>query len=216
MNRTEKTAAFAARLAAAILILLLLAALPLTALCAGEPDPEEPDEPTASEEGADAEFSVIVSDFLDRHSGEIFSALSLLGTILLAWIARRGLLPSMRAGLDGLAAGVDRIGECSREAGEKQNRLLGDFLDAAEPILKELSGMRDLFAALSERTAELEKRMEAARSENEKLAVLSRASVDMLKEVFTAAKLPVASKEELEAIYRRALDAAANDEGATL
>ena len=30
----------------------------------------------------------------------------------------------------------------------------------------------------------------------------------MLKEVFTAAKLPVTSKEELAAIYRRALDAA--------
>lgn len=213
MKRTAKTVSFAARLAATILMILLLAALPLTALCADET--EEPDEPTLSEEGAGADFAVIVSDFLDSHSGEIFSALSLLGTVLLAWIARRGLLPSMRAGLDGLAAGVDRLGESSREAGEKQSRLLGDFLTAAEPILKELSGMRDLFAALSERTAELEERTERAQSENEKLAVLSRASVDMLKEVFTAAKLPVASKEELEAIYRRALDAAAGDEGAT-
>ena len=215
MNRTEKTASLAARVAAVLLLLLLLAALPLTALCAAPQDGEDGEESTVSEEGADANFAEIVGNFLDSHSGEIFSALSLAGTVLLAWIARRGLLPSMRAGLDGLAAGVDRLGECSREAGEKQGRLLGDFLDAAEPILKELSGMRDLFAALSERTAELEKRMEAARSENEKLAVLSRASVDMLKEVFTAAKLPVASKEELEAIYRRALDAAANDEGAT-
>ena len=121
----------------------------------------------------------------------------------------------MRAGLDGLAAGVDRLGECSREAGEKQGRLLGDFLDAAEPILKELSGMRDLFAALSERTAELERKTAEAKSESEKLAVLSRASVDMLKEVFTSAKLPVTSKEELEAIYRRALDAVKDEEGAT-
>lgn len=215
MKQTEKNASFTARLAVTILVFLLLAALPLTALCAGDSEPEEPGDPTVSEEGADANFAVTVSDFLDCHSGEIFSALSLLGTVLLAWIARRGLLPSMRAGLDGLAAGVDRLGERSREAGEKQSRLLGDFLEAAEPILKELSGMRDLFAALSKRTAELEKRTEEARSENEKLAVLSRASVDMLKEVFTAAKLPVASKEELEAIYRRALDAAAGEEGAT-
>ena len=212
MNRTEKTASLAARVAAVLLLLLLLAALPLTALCAA---PQDGEESTVSEEGADANFAEIVGNFLDSHSGEIFSALSLAGTVLLAWIARRGLLPSMRAGLDGLAAGVDRLGECSREAGEKQGRLLGDFLDAAEPILKELSGMRDLFAALSERTAELERKTAEAKSENEKLAVLSRASVDMLKEVFTSAKLPVTSKEELEAIYRRALDAVEDEEGAT-
>ena len=215
MNRTEKTASLAARVAAVLLLLLLLAVLPLTALCAAPQDGEDGEESTVSEEGADANFAEIVGNFLDSHSVEIFSALSLAGTVLLAWIARRGLLPSMRAGLDGLAAGVDRLGECSREAGEKQGRLLGDFLDAAEPILKELSGMRDLFAALSERTAELERKTAEAKSESEKLAVLSRASVDMLKEVFTSAKLPVTSKEELEAIYRRALDAVEDEEGAT-
>ena len=148
------------------------------------------------------------SDFLDRYSGEIFSALSLAGTILLAWLARRGLLPAMRAGLDGLAAGVDRLNDCARDAGERQSRLLSDLLSDAEPVLRDLSGMRDLFAALSERTAELEKKTAEAASENEKLLALHRASVEMLKEVFTAAKLPVTSKEELAAIYRRALDAA--------
>ena len=69
-----------------------------------------------------------------------------------------------------------------------------------------------LFSALSERTAELEKKTAEAASDNEKLMALNRASLEMLKEVFTAARLPVTSKEELSAIYRRALDAVA-DEG---
>lgn len=215
MKTTEKTASLAARVAAVLLLLLLLAALPLTALCAAPQDGEDGEESTVSEEGADAIFAEFVGNFLDSHSGEIFSALSLAGTVVLAWVARRGLLPAMRAGLDGLAAGVDRLGECSREAGEKQGRLLGDFLDAAEPILDELAGVRDLFAALSERTAELEKKTAEAATEREKLLALNRAAVEMLKEVFTAAKLPVTSKEELAAIYRRALDAVSVDGGAT-
>ena len=218
MNATEKTASFAARAAALLLILLLFVAFPTAVFCAEPTDGESAEtesETTVREEGADTNFSVMIGDFLDKHTAEIFSALSLAGTVLLAWLARRGLLPAMRVGLDGLAAGVDRLGACAREAEEKQSRRFAEFFDGAEPILRELSGMRDLFAALSERTAELERKTAEAASENEKLAILSRASVDMLKEVFTAAKLPVTSKEELEAIYRRTLDALTDGEEAT-
>ncbi|MBR4769835.1 MAG: hypothetical protein IK090_02780 [Clostridia bacterium] len=210
--KTEKAASFAARVAALLLLCLLLFACPLAALCAegdGESGPAATDtEAAATGTGAGVNFSETVSSFLDRYAGEIFSALSLAGTILLAWLARRGLLPAMRAGLDGLAAGVDRLNDCARDAGERQSRLLSDLLADAEPVLRDLSGMRDLFAALSERTAELEKKTAEAAGENEKLLALNRAAVEMLKEVFTAAKLPVTSKEELAAIYRRALDAA--------
>ena len=212
MKRTEKTARLAARLAVWTVLLLLLFAVPLTAFCAAPETENEPDETAAENTGADANFAETVSDFLDRHTGEIFSALSLAGTILLAWLARRGLLPAVKSGLAGLSAGVERLSDCARDAGERQSGLLSDFLSDAEPVLKELAGMRDLFAALSERTAELEKKTAEAATENEKLMALNRASLEMLKEVFTAARLPVTSKEELSAIYRRALDAVA-DEG---
>ena len=211
MKKTEKIATFAARIAACLLLFVLLFAVPLTAFCAVSESPtgsvESLSEPTASDTGADGNFSEIIGNFLDRYTGEIFSALSLAGTVLLAWLARRGLLPAMRGGLDGLAAGVDRLTECARAAEERQTGLLSDFLSDAEPILTELSGMRDLFASLSERTAELEKKTAEAASESEKLMALNRAALEMLKEVFTAARLPVSSKEELSAIYRRALDA---------
>lgn len=219
MLKTERKLPFAVRAAATVLLLLIIIAAPLTAFCAeGEADPETaelPSEPTSEERGADADFSEIVSDFLDRYSGEIFSALSLFGTLILAWLARRGLLPALRGGLDGLASGVDRLSECARDAGERQSRLLSEFISDAEPILSDLSGVRDLFAALSERTAELERKTAEAESEREKLMALNRAAVEMLKEVFTAARLPVTSKEELSAIYRRALDAVAGDGEAT-
>ena len=220
--KTEKTAFAAARIAALLLVCLLLFVCPLTALCAdGDAAPAAADDPasdpaeTASEtdapdRGAGVSFAEIVGDFLDEHAGEIFSALSLVGTVLLAWIARRGLLPAMKCGLDGLAAGVDRLTDSAKRAEERQSRLLSDFLSDAEPVLAELSGMRDLFAALSERTAELEKRIGEAAENDGKLTALNLAAVEMLKEVFTAAKLPVTSKEELAAIYRRALDAVEN------
>ena len=211
MNKTQTNARAAARVAVWLLLILFLFAVPLSAFCA-EPDPapsgaEEVAEEVGTDEGGDANFSEIIGDFIDRYTGEIFSALSLAGTILLAWLARRGLLPAVRTGLNGLSAGVDRLTECARDAGERQSRLLSEFVEDAEPILNDLAGVRDLFAALSDRTAELERKTAEAASENEKLIALNRASVEMLKEVFTAAKLPVTSKEELAAIYRRALDA---------
>lgn len=219
MTNTDKNKKVAARVAAALLVFLLLFVCPLTTLCAEVENEAETDETAAetsgSGKGADANFAETVSGFFDQYAGEIFSALSLAGTILLAWVARRGLLPAMRGGLAGLASGVDRLTECAHDEGERQSRLFSDFVSGAEPILNELSGVRDLFAALSERTAELERKTAEAASENEKLMALTRASVEMLKEVFTAARLPVTSKEELAAIYRRALDAVANEEEAS-
>ena len=219
MNKTEKTAPVTLRAALWILLLLLLFAVPLTAFCAdgesgGEPI-ETVSETDPADAGADANFSETVSRFFDRYAGEIFSALSLAGTLILAWLARRGLLPAMRGGLDGLAAGVDRLTECTRDAGERHSRLLTEFVSDAEPILRDLSAVRDLFASLSERTAELEEKTAEAATEREKLLALNRASVEMLKEVFTAARLPVTSKEELAAIYRRALDAVEGETEAT-
>lgn len=211
MNKTEKTALSASRLALGLLLILLLFAVPLTALCAESVSPSSDVEDATDEAGTNGEphanFSEIVSDFIDRYAGEIFSALSLAGTLLLAFLARRGLLPALRGGLDGLATGVDRLTESARDAGERQSRLLSEFVSEAQPVLDELYGMRDLFASLSERTAELEKKIVDAATENEKLQALNRASVEMLKEVFTAARLPVTSKEQLAAIYRRAIDA---------
>ncbi|MBO4283259.1 MAG: hypothetical protein J5958_01425 [Clostridia bacterium] len=217
MNKTEKTASVTLRAALWLLLLLLLFAVPLTAFCAdGETEAVEiAPESAPSDEGADVNFSEVVSRFFDEYAGEIFSALSLAGTLLLAWLARRGLLPAMRGGLDGLAAGVDRLTECTRDAGERQSRLLSEFVSDAEPILRDLSAVRDLFASLSERTAELEEKTAEATTEREKLLALNRASVEMLKEVFTAARLPVTSKEELAAIYRRALDAVEGETEAT-
>lgn len=215
MLKTEKNASFASRAAGWLLLFLLLFAVPLTAFCAPEETASETaetlSEVASSDAGADANFSEIISDFFDQHAGEIFSALSLAGTVLLAWLARRGLLPAVRGGLDGLAAGVDRLSECTRDAGERQSRLLSEFVSDAEPILSDLSAVRDLFASLAKRTAELEKKTAEAATEREKLLALNRASVEMLKEVFTAARLPVTSKEELAAIYRRALDAVAGE-----
>ena len=164
--------------------------------------------------GGGSNFSAQISAFYDQYSGEIFSALSLVGTLVLAWFWRRGLLPSVRGGLSSLASGVERLSEGAKAASESQNKLLNEFFSRIEPILGDLERARELFLALEEKTGELEKRAGDAESEREKLLTLNRASIEMLKEVFTAARLPVTSKEELSAIYRRALDALSESPGA--
>ena len=164
--------------------------------------------------GGGSNFSAQLGAFYDQYSGEIFSALSLVGTLVLAWFWRRGLLPSVRGGLSSLANGVERLTDGAKAASESQSKLLNDFFVRVEPILGDLERARELFLALEEKTAELERRESDAEGEREKLLTLNRASLEMLKEVFTAARLPVTSKEELAAIYRRALDSLSESEGA--
>ena len=175
---------------------------------------EETVEPQTETEGGGSNFSAQLGAFYDQYSGEIFSALSLVGTLILAWFWRRGLLPSVRGGLSSLAGGVERLTDSAKAANECQSKLIGDFLARVEPILGDLERARELFLALEEKTAELERRAEESDTERERLLTLNRASLEMLKEVFTAARLPVTSKEERAAIYRRALDSLSEPEEA--
>lgn len=160
----------------------------------------------AAESGEESEaltFGETVTAFVTEHSAEIFSALALMGTGVLTWCYRKGLLPVLAKGLGQVSGGVERLVESAREAAESGNAEIREQLERLAPVIAAAEGIGEGLERLSARLKELEEESNRTAEERERLLILSEASVAILKEVFTAAKLPAASKEELAALYGR-------------
>lgn len=138
--------------------------------------------------------------FLGEHLPLLLSGMTLVGTALLARIFRSSLLPILESGMKRVGGGVESL--------EEQTKA---WLKASE---NELSRLSELVGRLAEASGAEGERLSLLRSEIDgsmrSLAdsvSLEAARLDavlqMLKEVFTAARLPAASKLALEQIYEK-------------
>ena len=138
--------------------------------------------------------------FLGEHLPLLLSGMTLVGTALLARIFRSSLLPILESGMKRVGGGVESL--------EEQTKA---WLKASENELSELSALVSRLAEASgvedERAAKLKTELEGSLRGLADSVSLEAARLDavlqMLKEVFTAARLPAASKLALLQIYEK-------------
>ena len=159
----------------------------------------EPDEYTEAEENTEAEAlsesaeeaGVLQSAYtavMDK-SDQIFSLLAFIGTMVIAAIYKKGLMPGVRR-----ASAI--VSDAVKEIKEENERLVieakgqADTIRILESSIEELSGQ---IICLSEG-------IDASRQINEqkKLFVIMDAQVDLLRDVFISSSLPQYKKEAVE------------------
>ena len=156
---------------------------------------------TVTDEGvAEDEAGFLDSAFalLSERLPLLLSALTLLGTTLLARLFRSSLVPIIEGGMKRVGGGVEQLEEKTRELLKKNE-------DQLESLSLLVSRLAQAGQGESERADALLRTLDAAMSEIKEDLCLESARLDavllMLKEVFTAARLPAASKLALEEIY---------------
>ncbi len=178
---------------------------------------EEPLPPPATEETPPADspitdvpaddlairnFGETVNYIWDNYAGEIFSGLTLVTSLVLAYFYKRGLVPVIWNGLDRIS-----------RAGEETEEKIAVFFERAEPILTHVSEVTSVADSLSDYVKTLEARVDAAENERARMEVLMSGVAEMLYGVFSAANLPVYAKEQLGARYHAIMNAI-NETGA--
>ena len=152
---------------AALLILSLTVTVSI-----GAADAEEiKDEPTFFDE---------VYESFSEHSAEIFSALSLVGSCLIAFMYKNGLLPGLKAGIGAIKSEVEEIRKesCStKEDGEEIKRALAEI----EKKIAELDGM----IGFAEKNSD----------DLQTVSALIDEQVSLLFEIFMSSSMPEYKKE---------------------
>lgn len=182
-----------------------------------EADGEAPENAAPpGEEGTDAAARDTaggrIADFFETYIGEIFSALTLVGSLVLMYGYKRGFLPALCRGLDCVTRSTETLGRQAMETSEEAKARLGTFLDRATPLFERAEQILTLAEALRERVTALEAQLSLAADDRAREETLWRGVADLLYGVFSAANLPDYAKEQLGARYAALLAVAAPKE----
>ena len=175
-------------------------------------DTESCDADEVSESESNESVFAVIYKAVSEYSGEIMSALSLIGSLIIAFAYKRGLTPMLNGALGGMLNSVSALKE-SVSLGEKKVDEMSEALSARiEASERSISALSELIPDLSE-LAESARREKALHTE---LETLLSEQVNMLYDIFMASGLPQYRKDavgERISAMRRALDAEGTKSG---
>lgn len=180
-----------------LLLLTLILSLGMVAVSATDADLPSLTEPsenteTSQEEADRAEnlFAVIFSTVKDK-AAEIFSVLTLISSLILAYAYKKGLFPLIKSALTSLNGSVNKIKESAES--ELQNN------EAISTQVKEkLSDFEKLITAAGDRLALIESKLDENENRQDKeLKTIISAQIDMLYDVFMSSSLPQYQKDAI-------------------
>ena len=130
-------------------------------------------------------------DTVKTMSAEIFCALTFIGSMILAWAYKKGLLPLLQGGLGAISTAVTKIKEKS-EATEGATRELSATVAARlekteQALAKVTEGLQGLSDALD--------RLASDADDKERLKTVLTAQIDMLYDIFMTSALPQYQKD---------------------
>ena len=125
------------------------------------------------------------------HAAEIFSLLSLVGTMVISYFYKKGLLPSVKSALSTLGGIVGNI----KETSEKQH---ADQLSSAQKLDERLCEFENTLEGYAKTLEDMEARLIAEREiylQLEKTNMILSSQIDMLYDIFMTSALPQYQKE---------------------
>lgn len=138
-------------------------------------------------------FFAEVVEVIEIHSDKILSALAFIGSLVLAFTYKRGLLPTLSKTLGSIGSSVKSIGENTEKS-------LSDNADTITAINSHIKDIGELFEGLSEDVSDLNKKLDVYEEERLSSAAMReimRAQVDMLYEIFMTSSLPQYAKDSV-------------------
>ena len=155
-------------------------------------------------------FTQAVTDFLTQNGDTLLGVLSLIGTLLVAFLYKTGLLPLLRSGLSALS---DLLGK-NREVTEHFTKETGEQIHRIEeymtPMVDTLARSENALRAMDEKLAALETALERSEGDRQKTAAVLRTETELFYELLASVNLPETQKDSMtESYYRlkRALEA---------
>ncbi len=175
----------------ALMLALFLITASIPAFAAETADNQTEAESAFAETSTDENIFTMIYTEAASHAAEIFSFLSLVGTVIISWFYKRGLLPSVKGTLSNLGSAVGKIKESSDRQCKAQ-------IEDAEKTSRRLSEFENTLSLYGENLKALEEHLiseEKMRLQREKTDRILAAQIDMLYDIFMTSSIPHYQKE---------------------
>ena len=176
-------------------LLLFLTSLFILPVAATEEVAASPDEALG--------FTETLSLFFTENADTLLGVLTLIGSLLVAFFYKTGLMPLLRSGLSALG---DLLGK-SRELTESFTKEAGErFARMEESVLPMADAMRkgeEALSALEEKLKALEEALSKSEKERRLTAEVLRTETELFYEMLVSVNLPEGQKESMTESYYR-------------
>lgn len=191
---------FIQRLLTALSCITILFALSLTAVSAENAEANAPTAEETESSQADSQDSTALGspNFFEEAyasveglSSELLCALSFIGSLIIAFAYKKGLLPTVKSGIGAIGSAIGSIKESTENYAKQNEELLALMSERLDRTDKTLEGFEKSVAEIAERC---EDREHAARDRAEMKALMS-AQIEMLYDIFMTSSLPQYQKD---------------------
>lgn len=137
-------------------------------------------------------FSVIFDEVM-AHSAQILSALTLIGSLVLAFAYRKGLMPIIQNALSRISGAVESIRGCTDSESDKLNSIERYINESLESVMSLTEGLCDRIETLNCEIGQI--KSDAA--DREAMLIILNAQIDMMYDVFMTSALPQYQKDSV-------------------
>ena len=205
MKRTK----FIKNLISLALVALLLISFSVATSAASETAAEE--EITSGDTSTETTYSNLFEEIYEamgEFSSEIASALAFLGSLIVAFAYKRGLMPTVKSSIGAIGGTVSQLKDSTETYSRHQDELLTEFtqrLCRAEEVLERFGCAIDEIAAKAEDG-------QSAAEDRANMKALMSAQIDMLYDIFMTSSLPQYQKDAVNERIREMKEVIAYDE----
>ena len=144
-----------------------------------------------------------VSAFLEENSPTLLGILTLLGSLLVAFFYKLGLLPMLRSGLSALGDLLGKSASLTEGFTKSAGETIARIEDATAPIIAMTKDTKEVLCALEERIAALSDELSASEADRLLTAEVLRTETELFYEMLHSVNLPEAQKESMTESYYR-------------
>ena len=152
-------------------------------------------------------FSDRIVRFFGDNCAEMLSALTLVSSLAIALLFKKGLLPALSSALKGLAGGlsqgVDEMGKMGEKLSQNTDTAMNRFTAAVTPTLAAMEQIAARADAMAQHTEDLEKALSQADGSRARMETVLRAQSELFYRFFMSANLPQYQKDALGDAYEK-------------
>ena len=126
-----------------------------------------------------------------EFSGEIASALAFIGSLIVAFAYKRGLMPTVKSGIGAIGGAVSQLKDSTESYSKHQDELLAEFTDRLSRAEDVLERFGDAIEEIAEKTED----SKHAAEDRANMKALMSAQIDMLYDIFMTSSLPQYQKD---------------------
>ena len=154
-----------------------------------------------TEEQESPPVSELILDYVRSYTSEIFCSLTFVGSLITAFLYKKGLLPTLSEGINRIYSIVAKSREVSESLQKKSDERIESFLNSSLPFLEKAGELTEYAEALRQNSLAMSDELQREKEERAALVQVLSGQTDLLYGVFMSANIPEFQKEQLAQKY---------------